>query len=137
MILSMAFLLILLLPSCKKKTPEPLYPQLIGAWLQSTDQDSIYLYVDNIEGTLFITSMVARVTGTGDFTRYSMASTYGLASLNDNNYFYLLLSPDGPKGPTYIDGTFNPTTMVVVGNFAYYILGDTLRTNYPYTIQRP
>lgn len=135
--LSLILVVILFAASCKKST-DPKYPQLIGKWLQSTSEDSIYLYVDNIGGTLYITQMITRVSIPGGYMRYSRSNTSGLAAIDDNTCsFYLEIDPAGADGPTYIDGTFNPTTLVLVGNFAYYPAGEPPRQNYPFTIQRP
>lgn len=131
------FLMLILFTVACKKTPEPQNPQLIGTWLQISNQDSVYLYVDNIGGTLYVTQMIVSVTSGGNYTRYSMSSTSGLAPIDENNHFYLFIEQGGQDGPTFIDGTFNPTTLVLTGNFAYYILGQPSRIDYPYTIQRP
>jgi hypothetical protein len=135
--LALVSVIILLAVSCKKNS-DPKYPQLIGKWLQSTNEDSIYLYVDNISGTLYVTQMIARVSIPGGYVRYKMSNTSGLAPIDDNsNYFYLVIDPAGADGPTYIDGTFNPTTLVAMGTFAYYPGNEPPRQSYPYTIQRP
>jgi len=134
--MSAIFMILLFSVGCKK-TSEPQYPQLIGQWLEITDPDTVSLYVDNVGGALYVTQMFVRVGPDGNFIRYSMSSTSGLAAINESNYFYLTLESGGKDGPTYLDGTFNPTTLVLSGTFAYYPLGDTVRVNYPYTIQRP
>lgn len=130
-------MIILLAVSCKKST-DPKNPQLIGKWLQSTGTDSIYLYVDNIGGTLYITQMITRVSITGGYMRYSRSNTSGLAAIDDNtNYFYYVIDAAGADGPTYIDGTFNPTTLVLMGTFAYYPASEPPRQSLAFTIQRP
>jgi len=134
---ALILVVILLAASCKKST-EPKYPQLIGKWLKTNSTDSIYLYVDNIGGTLYITQMITRVEITGGYMRYYRSNTSGLAPIDDNTcYFYLEIDPAGADGPTYIDGTFNPATMVLMGNFAFYPGSEPPRQTYPYTIQRP
>lgn len=133
--ISIFFILILFTVACKK-TKEPQNAQLIGNWLQITNQDSVYFYVDNVGGTLYITKMIVSVTNGGSYIHYGMSNSSGLASIDENNHFYLIIEQGGQDGPTYIDGTFNPTTLVLVGNFAYYIMGEPPQINYPYTIQR-
>jgi hypothetical protein len=129
--------IILISASCKKNT-DPKYPQLMGKWLKTNSEDSIYLYVDNIGGTLYITQMITRVAIPGGYMRYAQSSTSGLAAIDNNtNYFYLVIDPAGADGPTYIDGTFNPTTLVLMGTFAFYPGSEPPRQSYPYTIQRP
>jgi hypothetical protein len=131
------FLLLILFTVACKKTSEPQNPQLIGNWLQITNQDTVYFYVDDLGGTLYITKMKVSITSETSYTRYNMSNTSGIAPIDENNHFYLIIEEGGQEGPTYIDGTFNPTTLVLMGNFAYYILGQPSRINYPYTIQRP
>lgn len=121
--------------SCKK-TKDPVNAQLMGTWLSSNSQDSIYFYVDNLDGTLYITSVLAKVNFAGGYVRYSESSSGGLANITSNT-FDIVLDAAGPEGPTHIGGTFNPTSMVLTGNFAYYPMGDTIRSNYSYTISRP
>jgi len=133
--MSLTFILIIFTISCKK-TKEPENAQLIGNWLQITNQDSVYFYVDNISGSLYVTKMKVSVTTASSYVRYEMSNTSGLAPIDGNNQFYLVIEQGGQDGPTYIDGTFNPTTLVLTGNFAYYIMGEPPRINYPYTIQR-
>jgi len=128
-------MLILITVACKKTT-EPNNPQLIGNWLQISNQDSVYFYVDNVGGTLYITKMLVSVTNGGSYVHYNMSNTSGLAPIDENNYFNLIIEQGGQDGPTYINGTFNPTTLVLIGNFSYFIMGEPPRINYPYTIQR-
>jgi len=122
--------------SCKKsKDPENM--QLMGNWLQSNGQDSIYFYVDNIGGTLFITSVITSVNySKGGYIHYAESNSSGLADITGNT-FDIILETGGSDGPVHIAGTFNPTSMVCTGTFAYYQYGATVRTNYPYTISRP
>ncbi len=121
--------------SCKKnKDPENM--QLMGAWVKSENHDSIYFYVDKIGSTLYVTSTVAKVKSLTGLIRYSASNSSGLAPI-ENNAFDIILEAGGPDGPTHIGGTFNPTSMVLTGNFQYYSLGDSLRTTYPFTISRP
>ncbi len=111
--------------------------QLMGTWLQSTDQDSIYFYVDKIGGSLYITSVIASVYyAKGGSVRYALNSSSGLADISSNS-FDIILETGGPDGPAHINGTFNPTTMVCSGTFAYYQYGAVMRSYFPYTISRP
>ncbi len=122
--------------SCKK-TKDPENMQLMGAWLQSTDQDSIYLYVDKIGGSLYITSVIASVHyAKGGSVRYVKNSSSGLADISSNT-FDIILETDGPDGPVHLNGIFNPTSMVCSGTFAYYQYGAVMRSYFPYTISRP
>lgn len=122
--------------SCKKdKGPE--YPQLEGTWLQVTSTDSIYFYVADLGGSLYVTEMRVRVFTSGGYVRYMMSNSSGLAAIASDNSFTVVIESGGAQGPTDIGGTFNPTSMVLEGNFHYYDLGDTTRITYPFTIERP
>jgi hypothetical protein len=126
----------LFISSCKKdKGPE--YPQLEGAWLQVNSTDSIYFYVADKSGTLYITEMKVRVFNGGGMVRYQMSNSDGLTAIASDNSFSILIENGGLEGPTDIGGTFNPTSMVLMGNFHYYTLGDTNRITLPFTISRP
>lgn len=115
-----AFFVLASISSCKKTTSAPDYPELIGSWSGSTSQSQVIsLYVDNIEGTLYLTSLGFTIFfDTGGQQSLKLYSSEGLTSVN-NRYFKYLLGT-GIYGQSYVDGTFNTSSMTVTGTFKCY-----------------
>jgi hypothetical protein len=122
MILGMVLVVI---SSCKKSDPIPDYPQLIGAWSGNTSQDGpIYFYIDNIKGTLYITSYNTMIYTSTGYQNFQSANSNGITAVSGKS-FHISLGT-GSAGPAFIDGIFNLTDMSLSGNFAAYGSGNNV-----------
>ena len=115
-----------LFSSCsKKETPAPDYPQLIGNWTGTTSQGTaVSLWVNSINGTLYITSSDLMVYGPSGNVDYRQYNSNGLAAVSTLQ-FHLSLGT-GSSGEAFIDGTFDLTDMSLNGNFAVYPPANTI-----------
>jgi hypothetical protein len=106
--------------SCKKSTPAPDYPQLMGVWSGSTSQSqTIRVVVDNIGGTLYLTQIRFIVLfDSGGQQSIERNSTEGLASVN--NRYFKYSTGTGIYGPAFVDGTFDLNSMTLSGTFKIY-----------------
>jgi hypothetical protein len=106
--------------SCKKKTQEPDYPQLIGSWKGMTDQSiPIQIHVDNIGGTLYVTNVMLEFSGgPGDTTTLSRYNSEGLSALSGTSFSVVL---DGtPPRQSLVTGIFRLDSLSLSGNFTGY-----------------
>lgn len=121
-ILSALFLplIIITLMACKKTTPAPDYPELMGSWSGSTSQSQVIkFYVENIGGTLYLTSLKFSIFfDTGGQQSIERYNTEGLTPVSDRYFKYALGT--GIYGQAYIEGTFNLNSMTVTGTFRCY-----------------
>jgi hypothetical protein len=118
-------LILFVISSCKKSDPQPDFPQLIGTWSGNTSQDGpISFYVDNIKGTLYVTSYKIKVYTSSGYQTYEAVNSEGIASIS-SKYFRISLGT-GTAGPAFIEGTFNTTDMSLNGNFAVYATGNNV-----------
>lgn len=108
------------LPGCKKKTPAPDYPQLIGHWAGSTTQDEPFkLSIENFDGTLYITYYrIFVVFNTGGYRNIEQNKPDGIAQITDR--YFNIPTGTGIYGPGYIEGTFDLNTMTLSGTFRIY-----------------
>ncbi len=107
-------------PACKKSTPQPDNPELIGSWPGSTSQSQVInFYVDNIGGTLYLTSLKFIILfDTGGQQTIQAYSTSGITPVS-NRYFKYILGT-GIYGQSFIEGTFNTGNMTLTGTFKSY-----------------
>lgn len=108
------------LTTCSKSTPAPDYPELMGSWSGSTSQSQVItFYIDNIQGTLNLTSLKFIVFfDTGGQQSIIRYNTEGITPLSNTSFKYLMGS--GVYGQAYIEGSFNTNNMTVTGTFRIY-----------------
>ena len=112
--------------SCsKKETPVPDFPQLIGNWTGTTSQgNAITLWVNSVNGYLYITSSDLMVYGPSGNTNYKQYNPNGLAVISNKQFH--LTTGSGSSGEAFIDGTFDLNDMSLNGNFAVYPPANTV-----------
>ena len=119
--------------SCKKKTKDPSYPQLVGAWKGRTSQNiPIEVDVANVDGDLYVTYVNLRFSAaagdTASVTRYSSSGLYNMSGTS----FYIFLDGTSPNVTT-IAGVYHLDTLKLVGNFVGYSGNPPVATNGTYT----
>jgi hypothetical protein len=106
--------------SCKKKTKNPDYPQLVGAWKGTTSQlYPIEIDIANINGDLYVSYVHFIFSrGTGDSSSIIKSNTEGLAMLSGTSFTVVM---DGtPPTQTLVQGTFRTDTLKLNGTFTTY-----------------
>jgi hypothetical protein len=106
--------------SCKKKTKNPDYPQLVGAWKGTTSQAyPIQVNVENLNGDLYVTYVYFKYSRTaGDSAILIRSNTEGLAMLSGTSFMVVM---DGaPPTQTLVQGTFRTDTLKLNGTFTGY-----------------
>ena len=106
--------------SCKKKTKDPDYPQLIGAWKGTTSQNiPIEIDVANTAGDLYVTMVVLKFSAApGDTSSFTSYNSGGLSMLSGKS-FTVVLDGAAPY-QTNVQGIFRTDTLRLSGNFTGY-----------------
>ena len=118
-------MILVVITSCKKSDPDPDFPQLIGSWSGNTSQDgAITFYVNNIKGTLYITSYKVKIYTAAGYQYFEASNTDGITSVY-NKAFRITLGT-GSSGPGFLDGIFNISELSLSGNFAVYASGNNV-----------
>ena len=110
-------ILLLTTVSCKKKTKDPDYPQLIGTWSGTTSQACpVMLSVQNFDGELRITSVAMSYSfGPGSWDTIHSSNSDGLTALSGTVFKYYF--DNSPPVVSFIGGTFRTDTLELNGNF--------------------
>ena len=119
--------------SCKKKTNDPTYPQLVGAWKGTTNQNiPIEVDVANNDGDLYVTYVNLKWShsagDTASVTRYASTGLYQMSGTT----FYIFLDGTAPNQTT-IGGTYKLDTLKLVGTFIGYSGNPPVATSGTYT----
>ena len=119
--------------SCKKKAKDPAYPQLVGAWKGTTNQNiPIEVDVANNDGDLYVTYVNMKWShspgDTASVTRYASTGLYQMAGTT----FYIFLDGTAPNQTT-IGGTYKLDTLKLVGTFIGYSGNPPVATSGTYT----
>jgi hypothetical protein len=106
--------------SCKKKTKDPTYPQLVGTWNGTTSQAiPIQVAVTNNGGDLYVTSVTFKYSrGPGDTVSLHRYNSDGLSMLSGTS-FYVVMDGTAPF-QTVVQGTFRTDTLKLNGSFTGY-----------------
>ena len=106
--------------SCKKKTKDPAYPQLVGTWNGTTSQViPIQVVVANNGGDLYVTSVTFRYSrGPGDTVSLHRYSSDAISMLSGTS-FNVVMDGTAPY-QTIVQGTFRTDTLRLNGNFTGY-----------------
>lgn len=106
--------------SCKKKTKDPAYPQLVGTWNGNTSQNiPIQVAVANNGGDLYVTSVTFKYSrGPGDTVSLHRYSSDGLSMLA-GTAFSVVMDGTAPY-QTIVTGTFRTDTLKLNGTFTGY-----------------
>ncbi|MCX6285527.1 MAG: hypothetical protein NTY96_00235 [Bacteroidetes bacterium] len=119
--------------SCKKKTKDPNYPQLVGAWKGQTNQNiPIEVDVANNGGDLYVTYVNLKYSaGPGDTASIVKYSSSGLYQMSGTS-FYIFLDGTAPNVST-IAGVYHLDTLKLAGTFVGYSGNPPVATNGTYT----
>ena len=106
--------------SCKKKTKDPDYPQLVGSWKGTTSQSiPIEIDVANDGGDLYVTYVLLKYTrAPGDTSTIMRSSSSGLSMLSGKS-FTVVMEGTTPY-QTLVQGTFRTDTLKLSGTFTGY-----------------
>jgi hypothetical protein len=122
MILIAGFSGILFVSSCKKKTTDPQYPQLVGSWKGNTSQSfPIQISIENFNGVLKMTGYgLSYSSSPGSSDSIHQYDSDGLAELSGTSFKFNF--ENNPS--VYIDGSFKLDTLRLNGTFKVTDPGD-------------